>query len=146
MKRFFVLLSVVVIIALITLNLNNNKLIHRPISIEKVDEIVVFQEFYNNESGGGVTIEHLNSRVDTTGKEAEQLVQWFNSVSNDHILPETELPRALAGVSFEMKNKKRVVVHYHEGVFYVANKNHLYSFVHHELKNYFENALKQNES
>ncbi|KIL50904.1 hypothetical protein [Jeotgalibacillus campisalis] len=145
MRKFIVSFVLVVIIALITFNINNNKIRHQPISLEKVEEIVVFQEFYKvNNGGGGVTIEHLDSNIDTM--EAKQLVQWFNSVSNENIISENELPQALAGVSFEMKNNKRVVVHYHEGIFYVSNKDNTYSFVNHDMKSYFEKILKQNEA
>ncbi|RSK26575.1 hypothetical protein EJF36_06720 [Bacillus sp. HMF5848] len=130
--------------AIITFNINNNQLTHQPVPLKKIEEVVVFQEYYKVENGGGgVTIEHLDFSLDKTETEAIQLVQWFNSVSNEDIILENELPRALAGVSFEMKNR-RVVVYYHEGIFYVSNRDKLYSFVNNDMKKYLDKTLKQN--
>ncbi|WP_223703513.1 hypothetical protein [Sutcliffiella deserti] len=143
MKKILVALSLVFIGAIIPFNIKNNQIAHQPVPFKKIEEVGVFQEYYNVEIGGGVSIEHLDFSLDKTETEAKQLVQWFNSISNEDIILENELPRALAGVSFEMKNR-RVVVHYHEGIFYVSNRDKIYSFVNKDMKKYFDKTLKQN--
>ncbi|QOR64873.1 hypothetical protein IM538_13545 [Cytobacillus suaedae] len=137
-------ISIVLILAFIISNLDD-KNIHQPISIEKIANIVVFQEFYKVEpGGGGVTIEHHDFSLKPTENEGKQLVQWFNSIHDEKVFMEIETPPALAGVSFSMKNNKRKVVHYHEGIFYVSTKDHIYSFVHNDMKKYFEEILLVN--
>ncbi|WP_227396892.1 hypothetical protein [Jeotgalibacillus aurantiacus] len=146
MKKLLILTIPVLVIALIAFTSNNDRLVHQPISLDKIEEIVMFQEYYKVENGGGgVSIEHLNSHIDTTEKEAKLLIKWFNSVSEETILLENEIPETLAGVSFEMKNNNNVIVYYKEGIFYVSNEKNTYSFVNNDMKDYFEKTLKKSE-
>lgn len=145
MRKVVMPIVLVLILSLFIYNRDNNQTIHQSISFKKIEEIVVFQEFYKVEPGGvGVTIEHLDYRLKPTEKEGKQLLQWFNSISDEKVLREAKLPHTLAGVSFEMKFNKRKVVHYHEGIFYVSTKDDIYSFVHNDMKDYFEKILKVN--
>ncbi len=143
-KKLLMPLIIVLILALIISNIDD-KNIHQPISLEKIDNIIVFQEFYKVEpGGGGVTIEHHEFSLGPTENEGKQLVQWVNSIYDERVFMETELPPALAGVSFKMKNNTRKVVYYHEGIFYVSTKDDIYSFVHNDMKKYFEEVLLVN--
>ncbi|QOR64919.1 hypothetical protein IM538_13805 [Cytobacillus suaedae] len=63
MKKFLLPFALFLIFTLIISNLENNQSTHKSISLEKIEEIVIFREFHKEDSGGGgVTFEHQDFR------------------------------------------------------------------------------------